>query len=108
MEIRDSNIEKRIAKLEELLNNNKNTKKETEFTQKLREEYKKEEEPIQKEEFKPVEVKKEKKVTGQSSGMWKEVLDRLKKTGKSVLLPDNAATRGMVKQVEYLVKVEEA
>ena len=29
----------------------------------------------------------------------------LKKTGKSVLLPDNAATRGMVKQVEYLVKV---
>ena len=32
----------------------------------------------------------------------------LKKTGKSVLLPDNAATRGMVKQVEYLVKVEEA
>ena len=31
----------------------------------------------------------------------------LKKTGKSVLLPDNAATRGMVKQVEYLVKVEE-
>ena len=32
----------------------------------------------------------------------------LKKTGKSVLLPDNAATRGMIKQVEYLVKVEEA
>ena len=32
----------------------------------------------------------------------------LKKTGKSVLLPDNAATRGIVKQVEYLVKVEEA
>ena len=32
----------------------------------------------------------------------------LKKTGKSVLLPDNAATRGLVKQVEYLVKVEEA
>ena len=32
----------------------------------------------------------------------------LKKTGKSVLLPDNAATRGMVKQVEYLVKVEDA
>ena len=32
----------------------------------------------------------------------------LKKTGKSVLLPDNAATRGMVKQDEYLVKVEEA
>ena len=83
VEIRDSNIEKRIAKLEELLSNNKNTKKESEFTQKLREEYKKEEEePIQTEEFKPVEVKKEKKVTGQSSGMWKEVLDRLKKTGK--------------------------
>ncbi len=32
----------------------------------------------------------------------------LKKVNKSVLLPDNAATRGMVKQVEYLVKVEEA
>ena len=83
VEIRDLNIEKRIAKLEELLSNNKNTKKEAEFTQKLREEYKKEEEePIQTEEFKPIEVKKEKKVTGQSSGMWKEVLDRLKKTGK--------------------------
>ena len=25
----------------------------------------------------------------------------------TVILPDNAATRGMVKQVEYLVKVEE-
>ena len=32
----------------------------------------------------------------------------LKKTGKSVLLPDNAATRGMVEQVRHLVKVEEA
>ena len=32
----------------------------------------------------------------------------LKKVNKSVVLPDNAATRGMVKQVEYLVKVEEA
>ncbi|MDY2813625.1 MAG: 50S ribosomal protein L30 [Dorea sp.] len=31
----------------------------------------------------------------------------LKKTGKSVILPDNAATRGMVKQVSHLVKVEE-
>ena len=83
VEIRDSNIEKRISKLEELLSNNKNTKKESEFTQKLREEYKKEEEVfVQKEEFKQVEVRKEKKVTGQSSGMWKEVLDRLKKTGK--------------------------
>ena len=32
----------------------------------------------------------------------------LKKTGKTVVLPDNAATRGMVKQVQHLVKVEES
>lgn len=32
----------------------------------------------------------------------------LKKTGRTVVLPDNAATRGMVKQVKHLVKVEEA
>ncbi len=32
----------------------------------------------------------------------------LKKLNKTVILPDNAATRGMVKQVEHLVKVEEA
>ena len=31
----------------------------------------------------------------------------LKKTGKTVVSPDNAATRGMVKQVQHLVKVEE-
>ena len=31
----------------------------------------------------------------------------LSKTGRSVELPDNAATRGMVKQVCHLVKVEE-
>ena len=31
----------------------------------------------------------------------------LKKTGKTVVLPDNAATRGMVKQGQHLVKVEE-
>ena len=31
----------------------------------------------------------------------------LKKTGKTVVLPDNAAIRGMVKQVQHLVKVEE-
>ena len=31
----------------------------------------------------------------------------LKKLNKTVILPDNAATRGMVKQVEYLVKVDE-
>ena len=31
----------------------------------------------------------------------------LKKTGNTVVLPDNAATRGMVKQVQHLVKVEE-
>ena len=27
---------------------------------------------------------------------------------KTVVLPDNAATRGMIKQVQHLVKVEEA
>ena len=31
----------------------------------------------------------------------------LKKTGRTVVLPDNAATRGMVQQVKHLVKVEE-
>ena len=31
----------------------------------------------------------------------------LKKTGRSVTLPDNPATRGMVNQVKHLVKVEE-
>ncbi len=31
----------------------------------------------------------------------------LKKLNKSVVLPDNAATRGMIKQVNHLVKVEE-
>ena len=32
----------------------------------------------------------------------------LKKVNKAVELPDNAAVRGMVNQVSYLVKVEEA
>ena len=32
----------------------------------------------------------------------------LTKMHKTVELPDNAATRGMVKQVSHLVKVEEA
>ena len=32
----------------------------------------------------------------------------LKKLNKTVVLPDNAATRGMNKQVQHLVKVEEA
>ena len=31
----------------------------------------------------------------------------LKKLNKTVVLPDNAATRGMVKQVSHLVKVGE-
>jgi len=31
----------------------------------------------------------------------------LKKLNKSVELPNNAATKGMVKQVQHLVKVEE-
>ena len=32
----------------------------------------------------------------------------LKKLNKTVELPDNAATRGMIQQVQHLVKVEEA
>mgnify|MGYP003296603039 CR=1 FL=1 len=32
----------------------------------------------------------------------------LRKLNKSVILPDNASTRGMVAQVKHLVKVEEA
>ena len=32
----------------------------------------------------------------------------LKKVNKTVELPDNAATRGMIKQVQHLVQVEEA
>ena len=32
----------------------------------------------------------------------------LKKLNKTVVLPDNAATRGMIKQVQHLVIVEEA
>ena len=32
----------------------------------------------------------------------------LKKVNKTVELPDNAAVRGMVNEVSYLVKVEEA
>ena len=31
----------------------------------------------------------------------------LTKTNRSVELPDNPATRGMIKQVNYLLKVEE-
>jgi len=32
----------------------------------------------------------------------------LRKLNKTAILPDNAATRGMVDQVRHLVKVEEA
>lgn len=32
----------------------------------------------------------------------------LRKLNKTVEMPDNVAVRGMIKQVEYLVKVEEA
>ena len=32
----------------------------------------------------------------------------LKKLNKTVVLPDNAATRGMIAQVSHLVKVEDA
>lgn len=32
----------------------------------------------------------------------------LKKLNKTVVLPDNAATRGMAQQIRHLVKVEEA
>ena len=31
----------------------------------------------------------------------------LRKLNKTVIMPDNAATRGMVQQVRHLVKVEE-
>ena len=31
----------------------------------------------------------------------------LKKVNKTVEMPDNAATRGMIKQVQHLVKVED-
>ena len=31
----------------------------------------------------------------------------LRKVNKTVELPDNAATRGMIKQVQHLVKVED-
>ena len=31
----------------------------------------------------------------------------LKKVNKTVELPNNAATKGMIKKVEYLIKVEE-
>ena len=31
----------------------------------------------------------------------------LKKVNKTVVLPDNAATRGMIQQVQHLVKVED-
>jgi large subunit ribosomal protein L30 len=39
----------------------------------------------------------------------KKVLEALglHKTGSSNILPDNAATRGQIKQVQHLVKVEE-
>ena len=32
----------------------------------------------------------------------------LRKLNKSVILPDNAATKGQIQQVGYLLKVEEA
>ena len=32
----------------------------------------------------------------------------LRKMHKTVILPDNAATKGMIQQVAYMVKVEEA
>ena len=31
----------------------------------------------------------------------------LRKLNKSVVLPDNAATRGQIRQVQHLIKVEE-
>jgi len=31
----------------------------------------------------------------------------LRKIGKSIILPDNEATRGQIRQVGYLLKVEE-
>ena len=37
----------------------------------------------------------------------KSTIGAVPKQNKTVVLPDNAATRGMVKQVSHLVKVEE-
>ena len=37
----------------------------------------------------------------------KSTIGAVPKHKKTVVLPDNAATRGMVKQVSHLVKVEE-
>ena len=31
----------------------------------------------------------------------------LRKIGKSVILPDNGATRGQIRQISHLIKVEE-
>ena len=31
----------------------------------------------------------------------------LRKLNKSIILPDNAATRGQIRQIQHLVKVEE-
>ena len=32
----------------------------------------------------------------------------LRKLNKTIILPDNAATRGQIQQIQHLVKVEEA
>ena len=32
----------------------------------------------------------------------------LRKLNKSIILPDNAATRGQIQQISHLIKVEEA
>ena len=32
----------------------------------------------------------------------------LRKLNKTIVLPDNAATRGQIKQIRHLIKVEEA
>ncbi|MGN1298587.1 MAG: DNA polymerase III subunit gamma/tau [Candidatus Scatovivens sp.] len=75
----ENNLEKRIAKLEEILAT-KTEKKEKNFIDKFREEYKKEEEFAQEE--KKTQIKKESKKNLEASQMWKNVLETLKKTGK--------------------------
>mgnify|MGYP003482743563 FL=1 len=48
----------------------------------------------------PIGVVPKHKATVQSMG--------LRKLNKSIVLPDNAATRGQIQQIKHLVKVEEA
>ena len=48
----------------------------------------------------PIGAVPKQKATGASMG--------LRKLNKTIVLPDNAATRGQIQQIRHLVKVEEA